>query len=333
MRELVSRESYMRIAIIGAGLSGIIAGRALGQSHDVTVFEKSRGVSGRMSTRYADAYEFDHGAQYFTARDPEFISAVEQGIAAGHIAKWDCGAVYNINGEITADSGGQRYVGAPRMNSWCKELAKDLDVKLEQRVTSLTRESGMWHLGFENGAVKDGFDAAICAVPAQQASELLPQNFTHIKAVQLAKLAPCFALMVGLEGALDLGWETMRVSGGPIDWLCVNSSKPGRRTSPAALVVHARAAWSEKHVNADRGWIKEQLEARMTNIMGVDISKAPHRTLHRWLYASVETPANALCLTDTAQKISVCGDWCYGGRVEGAYLSGLAAAKAIESLT
>lgn len=56
-----------KIAIIGAGLSGVLLGQSLSPMADVTIFEKSRGVGGRMCTRYADPFYFDHGTQFFTA--------------------------------------------------------------------------------------------------------------------------------------------------------------------------------------------------------------------------------------------------------------------------
>ncbi len=60
-----------KVAVIGAGISGLMCARTLADHGcDVSVFEKSRGVSGRMSTRRVDdSLSFDHGAQYFTARD------------------------------------------------------------------------------------------------------------------------------------------------------------------------------------------------------------------------------------------------------------------------
>ena len=62
----------MKIAIIGSGIAGLSAARELRQNGvDVYLYEKSRGVGGRMSTRYAGDWEFDHGAQYFTAQDED----------------------------------------------------------------------------------------------------------------------------------------------------------------------------------------------------------------------------------------------------------------------
>jgi predicted NAD/FAD-dependent oxidoreductase len=53
------------IAIVGAGMAAITCARTLVQAgHRVTVFEKSRGVGGRMSARNSPYGTFDHGAQY-----------------------------------------------------------------------------------------------------------------------------------------------------------------------------------------------------------------------------------------------------------------------------
>ncbi|MDO9191527.1 MAG: FAD-dependent oxidoreductase, partial [Undibacterium sp.] len=64
-RSSLKRIVNMQIAIVGAGISGLTAARQLqSQGHTVTVYEKSAGVSGRMSTRLTEFGGFDHGAQY-----------------------------------------------------------------------------------------------------------------------------------------------------------------------------------------------------------------------------------------------------------------------------
>lgn len=61
-----SKIQNKKIAIIGAGVSGLIV------ANEVTIFDKSRGIGGRMATRRVDNYHFDHGAQFFTAKSEEF---------------------------------------------------------------------------------------------------------------------------------------------------------------------------------------------------------------------------------------------------------------------
>ena len=61
------------IAIVGAGIAGLAAGRVLHDAgHRVQVFDKSRSTGGRLCTRRGEGWQADHGAQYFTARHPDF---------------------------------------------------------------------------------------------------------------------------------------------------------------------------------------------------------------------------------------------------------------------
>ena len=77
-----------RVAVIGAGISGLMCARTLlDHGIDVTVFEKGRGVGGRMATRRTDdGLQFDHGAQYFTVRDERFERYVDSWLQDGIVA-------------------------------------------------------------------------------------------------------------------------------------------------------------------------------------------------------------------------------------------------------
>lgn len=317
------------IAIIGAGLSGLTAAHALKDSCSVTLFDKSRGVGGRMSTRYAGDYEFDHGAQYFTARDPRFQSAVEQAIGQGVVAPWAGRAFYLKDGAMEPDRGGDRFVAVPRMNSWAKHLAEGLNITLGARVSSLSRQDGTWTLTFEDGAERGGFDAVICAVPSVQAEALLPTEFSGMDTIKAAKMDACFALMVGFDKPHDFGWDSLRVNDDLNAWLAVNSDKPGRAKAMTTLIVHAAPDWSNTHADAERDWVQSQIEASASKLCGMDVTAAPHRVLHRWLYAFVSASPQKAALIDREKGLVACGDWCLGGRVEGAFLSGLAAADSL----
>ena len=316
------------VAVVGAGISGLACARALRDRFRVKLFDKSRGVGGRMSTRYAGDYEFDHGAQYFTVRDPLFAAEVAAAEADGVVAPWEGRALYLSDSGMEADRGGERWVGTPRMNSLPKWLAQGLDVDLGRRVSAVLPEGG-WTLEFEDGSSESGFSKLAIAVPAPQALALLPEGFTHRSAVERAEMNPCFALMVGLEGVHDFGFATLRAKGLPVDWMAVNSAKPGRPDHPATLMMHSEAAWSRAHVDADRDHVASVLRQTASDLLFHDLSGAPHLTLHRWLYSSVETPAGELCLWDAEMGLGLCGDWCPGGRIEGAWQSGTALAARI----
>ena len=324
----------MKIAIIGAGLSGITAARTLseklGASADITVFEKSRGAGGRMSTRRTDDFEFDHGAQYFTAKNPLFQSVVDAAVSYGHIMPWHGTAKYLKNGTLEDDTGGARYVSAPRMNSWIKAMASPLNIKTSARVSALKRDEPGWMLEFEGGAKEAGFDTVICAVPAPQAKALLePLAFAQLPEINSAKMEACFALMLGFHAPQALPWHSLRSLDGPASWIAVNSAKPARPKGGATLMVHSGPNWSNENVDRDKAELQAEMIMAASDLTGLDLARADYSTIHRWLYAAVSKGAGQACLADGPRKIVACGDWCLGGRVEGAWLSGKAAAEQV----
>jgi predicted NAD/FAD-dependent oxidoreductase len=216
----------MNVAIIGAGVAGLSAARDLSaQGVQVQLFDKSRGVGGRMTTRYAGDWEFDHGAQYFTVSDDGFRAEIDAAISAGVVAPWPARAAYLKTGLLTADTGRPRYVGSPRMNSLPKHWAQGLDIALGRRVSAITRGE-TWSLAFEDGTSETGFDAVICTLPPAQAQDILPADFAKMAEVKAAKMHVCFTLMVGLKTPIDPGFDTLRVK----DLVgCIQRDVSGRR--------------------------------------------------------------------------------------------------------
>lgn len=322
-----------RIAIIGGGMSGITAALQLAEKAEVVLFDKSRGVSGRMSTRRTDDFEFDHGAQYFTIKDPRFQSAVTDAVKAGHVAQWRGIGLYSKDDGLETDNGNARYVGTPRMNSWIKWMAEDavakgVEIHLSKRAQSLSRNKDTWSIDFEDETQDRGFDWVIMAAPSPQVSVIFPQDFSERETLDTVKMDACYALMLGLNNRPDVAWDTLRSPDGPTSWMAVNSVKPGRPDAPT-LMVHAGPAWSNARIDGDRARVEQDMLAQTLSKTGLSTDDIAYTTLHGWRYAAVSHGAGQACLIDTSQRLIAAGDWCLGGRVEGAYLSGLAAADAV----
>ena len=342
-----------KIAIIGAGLSALSAARILAPHCDLEIFEKARGLSGRMSTRYAGDYEFDHGAQYFTVKSPEFRSVIDAAIQAQAVSAWTGQFLYKSQQGYESDQGAPRFVGLPRMNSLPKFMAQhyglarhihcqmrvsriepqNIDAGQESSALNPRLKQAKWQLHFEGGALQRDFDAVICTAPAPQSAALLPEDFAHFRAVKMARMQACFALMIGIDNPLNLPWQSLRVKDNPVAWMAVNSSKPGRRADLGCLVVHAEAAWSDVHQDADHAWVEDTLIEAAQHLCGQKFDGAPFKALHRWLYASNANKASQIsnppALWDGQLKLGACGDWCLGGRVEGAFESGRAMAQSV----
>jgi len=340
-----------QVAVIGAGIAGLSCATALQRAGaNVTVFEKSRGVSGRLSTRVVQAadltqlWQCDHGAQYFTARDPVFNVEVQRWIQADVAQLWQPRLmVLDGNKLLNKESETKRFVGYPRNNSPAKWLAQSLNIHTETTVTRL-QMSGQQCLisSTEHGVNAQKFDAVILAIPAPQATVLLKDISPNLYALAAnVKMHACFSLMLNVENKLHCDFDGLFINNGLLRWIARDSAKPGRmnsgahqaRTQAPALetwVSQASSQWSEIYVNEDKEVVAEQMLAEFTRIINLQYPNMfePHSySLHRWLYADCEDYLNCAYQLDRQNNIGICGDWLNGGKVQGAWLSGLMIAK------
>lgn len=330
------------IVVVGAGLSGLACARALVENgHGVKVFDKARGVGGRMSTRRADDLRYDHGAQYFTARAPEFADAVKAWVAEGVVAAWP-GTITTLENRATLGDDGERkgrpverFVGVPGMSAICKHLAADLDIGLATRVAPFAREGDQWRLRSEAGDDLGVHDVVVVSAPPAQTAALLASAApTWSARVADTPMAPCWAVMVSFEERLPVPFDGAFVHGSPLSWVARNGSKPGR-PDQESWVLHGSPSWSSEHVeDAPEQAARQLLDAfwRALAPAGVAARTAAHCVAHRWRYALPTAPVPEVCLADAALGLVLCGDWCGGPRVEGAFLSGRAAAARVLEL-
>ncbi len=320
------------VAVIGAGISGLICARTLvDHGLPVKLFEKSRGVAGRMATRITESgISFDHGAQYFTARDSCFKRYVDSWVHDGIVKSWNGRIVALIEGSIHEEkSGTQRYVASPGMNGIGKHLAADLDVILQSTVAPLKRIGNKWQLVSGDGYKLGDFDVVVVAAPAPQAATLMqavPQ--LAIRAEQ-AYMRGCWCVMFSTTVPLELDFDGAFVTQSSLAWIARNSSKPDRIQKCETWILHASSEWSESHMEASKDDVERQLIQEFWKATGHVPTPLLFSITHRWRYA---TPVQSLaenCLFDPASLLGACGDWCAGPRVEGAFLSGIALAGRI----
>jgi len=317
------------IAVIGAGLAGLTVARELSGAHRVTVFEKSRGVGGRMATRRAGPFQFDHGAQFITAQTDDFRGFLDQLLTAGALAQWPARfAELRRDGISVRRQWGDdypHYVGTPGMNAIGKHLATGLDIRLETPVRSLARDDGRWLLSGDAPQPLGEFDWVIAAAPAAQTADLLASTplAAHARGVSMQA---CFALMLGFSEAPDLPWQAALVRDADISWISVDSSKPGR---PAAhsLVVHSTNPWADAHLDDDADEVRRHLSQELRDIANIDVAAATFSDLHRWRYANIDPQDGSACALNAEWRLAACGDWFVRGRVEGAFTSALALAR------
>jgi predicted NAD/FAD-dependent oxidoreductase len=320
------------IAIIGAGLSGLTTANLLKDYADITLFEKAKGVGGRISTRRAEPYFFDHGAQYFKVRTDEFKAFINPMIKKGIIERWDARFVEFENRKIIQkrqwNEEYPHYVGVPGMNTIAKYLSEDLSIKLNTRVQSIKKELEKWHLEDDQGNNLGQYDWVILAVPAEQTRDLLTSSSLCYPNMSKIRMQSCFSVMLGFEQALPLEFDAALVRGEDISWISINSSKPGRNKA-FSLLVHSTNQWADKHLEDDQEQLMKYLCKQTCEIIGLDINKAAHKAIHRWRYANIEKQSGESHFLDSSQNFAICGDWFIQGRVEAAFSSGFELANTL----
>jgi predicted NAD/FAD-dependent oxidoreductase len=313
------------IAIIGAGIAGITLGRNLSAHADITVFEKSRGLGGRMANRRREGFSFDHGAQYFTTRSPAFKATAEQAVAQGHAGIWPKSVPTLTTGGLVADSRPTepRYIGIPGMSGFANGLAEGLEFRKEASVARLAASGNGWALSDNEDRHLGNFDLVISTAPAPQTIRLMPEAFSAHAALKTVEMSGCFTLMIGLDAPLDLGFDAARIEDPVLSWIAVEASKPGR-SEKTALTIHSRNDWAEANLEGDRGEIQAEMLQSLKRLLGKDFSTSAWLDLHRWRYANVEQAVGEPFLFDEALGLGACGDWCLGNRVEAAVASATA---------
>jgi len=315
--------NQVKIAVIGAGLSGATVSAALTKAgYSVRIFEKSRGMGGRMATRRSSGFEFDHGAQYFTVKSEVFQKKVEDWVGKGLAAPWEARMATLEEGRLLLKPQRLvRFVGVPRMNSIVREMLEGLEVELNTRIDRVVRAEESWKLVSENRKSGDSFDVLILAIPPAQARVLLGPVANSFSGKLDTVMDACWAVMAAFDAPLDLAFDAAFVNGSALSWTARDSSKPARRDRES-WVLHGSREWSREKVETDPEFVLRELLDEFFRQTGIKAAVPSWSSAHRWLYAQAAEPLMEGCLWDPEIRLGLCGDWCRGSRVEGAFLSG-----------
>ena len=326
-------EGNTRVAIVGGGICGLTVRRSLMRSGFTTeLFDKGRSPGGRMSRRQHGEYQFDHGAQYFTVVGSDFQELVNRWDAEKFVTPWTARIGVLKDGDWTeARTQPVRYVGVPAMNAPAKALAADADgeVHLQCRITDAVREQdGSWSLTDDRGRSYSGYRFLVITIPPAQALEILQEPTAVRATLGGAVVDPCWAVMAVFDPPLGVDWDAAFVQKGPLAWVARNGSKPGRPEHDA-WVLHATPDWSRQFVEQDRPWVAAELLQAFGHALGRNLPAPAWSGAHRWRYARPRTQVPDGYLWDAALHLGLCGDWCVGGRLEGAFTSGRLLAEQI----
>ena len=374
-----TQTSSPKIAIIGGGLTGLFTAtlleRAFSQVNEkslipeITIFEKSLSV-GRLATRYrTDIYtnknwQWAFGAQFFTAKSASFQQFIEPWLKTGLLQPWRAQVVnlipINANNQTPDiqpkeqwNSTQARYISTPKMTSWGRALADELQhttINFKTRVAPLAqynqtlanKTSKKTELFDEEGSSLGSFDWVICTAPNGQAIEFMAASgFSEVEKITEPQMQACYTLMLGwsnkqpLPEALscqEMAWDVAYMQDSILDRIFIEHQKPAHDELLPSVTIHARNDWSEQHVDADIDTIKAQLLKAAKQALNWNEKSTPSQIdCHRWRYAATVKVSNTVfnnidsnkeplgILVDNEQQWIVSGDWCGQGNIESCY--------------
>jgi renalase len=261
-----------------------------------------------------------------------------------------------------------RFVGTPGMNAVGNAMATGLDIRTSHRVDLITpyagqdekdRKIALRGTAGEKGttlkaraagadaalAPLGSFDAVLVCLPSEQAASLVETASPELAAAaRTVTMEPSFALGIVVAGEAAerlraLSFEGAFIgrgdapSGSGLSWVARDSSKPGRGANEGsdAWVLHATSRWTREHFADAEADVTTAMLADFAAVFGTDAIEPSARYLRRWSFAKAGDPLDLEgdVLYDDVTRIGLAGDWTAGGKVEGAYLSGLALAARV----
>lgn len=317
----------MRMVVVGAGVAGLAAADlAAAAGHEVVVLDKGRSPGGRLATRRIGPARLDHGAQFFTVRGDELAARVERWRSDGTVGVWCHG--------FGVPDGYPRYVAPGGMTAIAKALAAPLDVRCEQMVFTIRRTGRGWGVTVDDGN-EHPCDAVVVTCPLPQAFSLLVESGLELPDPLIAtEYDRTIALLAVLDRPSAVpppgGLDATQLGDPTLAFVADNHAK-GVSAVPA-MTIHASPRWSETHWETSADVVIDALvSAAGRFVADAAITEAQ---VKRWRFATPRTLWPEPCWVSPDGTLVLAGDAFAGLRqtgsnLEGAFTSGLAAARAL----
>jgi predicted NAD/FAD-dependent oxidoreductase len=324
-----SAGSAARVAVIGAGISGIAAAQALQRRGvEVVVIDRGHRIGGRMAARTLrgtgmayDGRLVDVGAAYLTASEPGFQAVVDSWVARGLAREWtDTLATADADGRTGVVGGPMRYAAPEGLRSLVEDLAADLPLVVNpQAVEDVVRDGA--------GVRVDGtaFDAVVLAMPGAQALDLLGDDDALAEVLVRQVYDPTLTLVAAYDERCWEPFEAMFVNDSALLTLVADDGRRRGDDAPV-LVAHSAAVLAARHLDDPLGAAPELLAALRRSV-GTTADPAWF-DVRRWSLARPRRTEGAAFAFDGT--VGLCGDaWGATSRIETAWTSGDALGAAV----
>jgi predicted NAD/FAD-dependent oxidoreductase len=297
--------SKPKIIILGAGISGIACALSLHENFDVQIFEKSKGVGGRLCAKNTREGLFHYGAQYCTAQSSAF-----QNFLIENDAEYFSGSSFDLKTNSCIHTQ-NFFVGVNGMHSLLKNYNKILNMHFNHRVIRVDEKKKLVH--FESGDT-ESYDLIISSLPLPQAQEIFETEIAHD-----ATFDPCISMGMIFDGQTNNEHNAYKNINQDISWL--SSSKFYNAQNNETWVLQFSPQTSLEMFD----YSNKSLEARCDDAVK-DIIEGEYTIIHcgifKWKFALCKRSNLEKKFVSISDDAFAIGDWNISPRIESAYISG-----------
>ncbi len=293
----------IKIAVVGAGLSSAIVCHQLKDLAQITVFEKARGIGGRLSRHYQNGYVTDLGAQDIIISDLTHSSIINHSVKAGVLHPWQPRFLVGNNQEKklidlnTTDC----FCGHGSMNAWVKWLLRDTEVVFQSRIHDIVKKDSGYMLETEAHHSFGSFDIVVITCPAPQVIDLVPSLANTLQNIEYSS---CLIVNLGLSGKLPPSVPDVIKSEETLcRWLIQAHQKPYSESKPA-LTLQSKPLDYQTASQEKESLCQQMInDAKAIYDCPFDIE---YRHQHLWRYSQCLNPITGHYLLQ--DNIAVIGD-------------------------
>lgn len=321
-----------KVAIIGAGIAGLAASRTLRKAGiESTIFEKSRGVGGRVNTRNVHStYVFDTGATSIAPRGKSIQRVMLEELSTEQLVKIEKPIYTHVN--LKTAKGDQsrttdRYVYSNGIGQLPKLLAEGLDIRFNHEIDRIDKREREFVLFDES------FDTLILTPPIPQTAQLL-WTMDENRPIANAVYRPCISLLFGFDAPLPetpyhalLDVEQIH----PLTWVSLESVKSPLRApeGKSTMVLQLSARFSLENYQKSDAWLIETGLQFTKHLYGESFATAEVAMVKKWKYSQPTGLGKFEAINIPGSNLLIASDGITGARIEDAFECGVRVANLI----
>lgn len=329
---MANSEKY-DVVIIGAGISGITAGKFLSKNgFSVKILDKGKAIGGRLATRRIEfenkQLQIDYGCKYIEAHSFEFSQELVDLIKNETIKKWNTSSENAFLDELENNL---KFIGRQSMRQIAIELSNGLDISNNVKVKKIKFINGLWNITDNNNQITNS-ESIILTMPVPQSLELIknsnvnltPEIVQNLEKVEYARSIAGILILKNKSNIKNEGG--LKFKDGPISFITDNNLK-GVNNGLTAVTVEMSHGFSIKNWDKSDEEISELIIDASDDYLNSKVLKSQ---IHKWKYSTPQKVyPKKFEVVDSPGSLYFAGDAFLGKNVESAYLSGLSAAKSL----